>query len=78
MPEDAGTSGLDRALPPPDDQEIMMPMWFCPICNYSTPGTIDEPYAGDGTCENHPSEKLRLARADDPLAGSGRGAESAH
>ena len=71
MLRDEDTEEPERALPPPGNEEIAIPMWFCPVCEYMTPGTIDEPYAGDGTCMRHPQEQLRLRRSGDTPTGSG-------
>ncbi len=53
----------ERALPPPGTLAMDTPLWICPLCSEQTPvrGTIDEPY-GDGTCERHPRQSLRLLR----------------
>lgn len=53
----------ERALPPPGRLATDTPLWICPLCSEQTPvpGTIDEPY-GDGTCERHPRQSLRLVR----------------
>lgn len=61
MAGDPDSSTRDRALIPPGYQAVEAPRWVCPDCGYSTPGTIDEPYAGDGACPDHPRRALILA-----------------
>ena len=76
MSGDAGAWETDRALAPPGHLGTDVPRWICPRCDYSTPGTIDEPYAGDGTCPQHSRQVLRLVRPGDYPTISGLDAES--
>jgi hypothetical protein len=51
--------GSDRALRPAAFLlESGLPQWTCPVCHYRTPGTIDAPIEGDGTCPQHPRHAL--------------------
>jgi hypothetical protein len=65
---DAGTPPQERALTPPSRDRVEAPTWTCPQCGYSTPGTIDQPFAGDGTCPTHERQLLRLAAPGDSAA----------
>jgi hypothetical protein len=71
MSGDAGMSEIYRALTPPGYPGADAPRWMCPQCSYTTRGTIDEPYSGDGTCPHHSRQALRLVQPDDYLAGTG-------
>jgi hypothetical protein len=51
----------DRALTPPTFRPVDVPIWICGQCDYRTPGSVDQPFDGDGTCPDHPRTVLRLA-----------------
>jgi hypothetical protein len=61
MAGDARTSGDERALMPPVEGSPAALTWSCPRCGYATPGTVDQPFVGDGTCPAHERQLLRLA-----------------
>jgi hypothetical protein len=60
MPGEDVVGEADRALAPPGPPLADMPQWACTECGYATPGTIDAPYVGDGTCPDHPERPLRI------------------
>jgi hypothetical protein len=70
MSGDADAPETDRALAPPGHLGIDSPRWICPQCDYSTRGTIDEPYVGDGTCPQHSRQVLQLVRPGDYPTGA--------
>jgi hypothetical protein len=82
MSSDPGASEADRALAPLGHLATGAPQWVCPECGFLTYGTIDEPYAGDGTCpecaeRTARSPALRLARPGDSPVNSGPPASAA-
>jgi hypothetical protein len=68
MSSDPETPESERALAPPGYLASgAPPQWICLECGFSTAGTIDEPYTGDGTCpecaeRGRRPPALRLAR----------------
>lgn len=63
MSGEAAANDGERALAPPGPVFVDLPRWACAQCGYSVPGTIDEPYEGDGTCPEHPGRPLSIRRA---------------
>jgi hypothetical protein len=49
----------ERALAPPPRDGFGAISWECATCGYTTPGTVDQPFAGDGTCPTHERQVLR-------------------
>jgi len=58
----AAANEAERALPPPGPAAVDLPRWGCTACDFSVPGTIDEPYTGDGTCPYHADLPLMIRR----------------